>query len=135
MGYYAAIAGAAVKVAGTVMGGKAEAKAADQQATQVQAEAKARAAVIRLQAKTVRGAARADFAASGVALDTGSVLLADRTITQRSELDALNAIAGGNATASSIRQSGRARLAGSYYSALGQGLSSYGAASGGGGGG
>lgn len=123
-----ALAGAVVKGFGQYQQGQSAKDAADIQAAQVESNAYQHAVAIRRAAQAVRGTARATFASSNISVDTGSPAVIDETITKNSELDALNAIASGAATASSIRKTGKAAAAGGTLSAVGSvlgGVSKY----------
>jgi hypothetical protein len=124
------IATAAVaKGAGSIMSGNAANDAAQAQADQVTLQARQRARSIRYMAKQTLGAARADYAASGVDVNSGSPLVASDTINFNSEVDALNAIASGEATARSIRRSGKAQQSAGYLDAAGSLLGAFASAS------
>lgn len=123
-----AIAGGAVASGlSSVMGGNASKSAYNAQADQVTLEARQKAAAIRRLARQTVGAARAQYAANGVDVNSGSPTIVQKDITYNSELDALNAIASGNATAKSLRKSGSAAQSASILGAAGTGLSAYGA--------
>lgn len=119
-----------VKGAGSIMAGDAAQSAANSQAAQVELQSRQRARGIRYQAKQTISAAKADYAASGVDVGSGSPIEAYRTISFNSEVDALNAIASGTATARSIRKSGRAQATAGYLEAGGSLLGAFGSASG-----
>lgn len=118
------IAGA-VKGAGSIMAGNAAQDAANAQATQIEQQTKQRVRNIRYLAKQTIAGARVDYAASGVDVNSGSPVVAGRTITFNSEVDALNALASGQATAASIRRSGRAQQTAGYLNAAGSLLGSF----------
>jgi hypothetical protein len=104
----ALIAGTAVSAAGSIMSGQAQQSEADKLAAGATLQARQRARSIRYMARQTLGTARADYAASGVDVNSGSPVVAERTINFNSEVDALNALASGNAEAASLKRSGRA---------------------------
>lgn len=130
MGAYAAVAGAVLKVGGSVLGGNAKKRALYDEASQAELEARVRAMNIRKLAAQTRSAARAGYAASGVVVDEGSALLADADITRQSELDAFYSIFSGQSRGASLRRQGRAEQTGGLLSGFGSALSSYASASG-----
>lgn len=118
--------GGALKAGGSIMGGNAQKDAADAQAAQVDVQARQKAKAIRYLAKQTLGTARADYAASGVDVNSGSPLVAAKTIKFNSEVDALNAIASGQAASASLRKSGSAAQTAGYLQGAGSLLGSFG---------
>lgn len=121
----AVVAAGVIKGAGSIMAGNAAQSAADDQANQVLVQTRQRVRNIRYMAKATLGSARADYAASGVDVTSGSPIVAQRTITYNSEVDALNAMASGVATAASIKRSGKAQQTAGYIGAAGSLLGSF----------
>lgn len=122
----ALVAGAVLKGAGSVMGGKAKKQALYDEASQVNTEARVKARNIRKLADEVRGAARAGYAASGVMVDEGSPLVVDEYITRESELDALYTLVSGEQRAKSLKQTGSAAETAGYIGLGETALSAYG---------
>jgi hypothetical protein len=122
---FVALVPLAIAAAGSIMKGNAEKNAAYDQASAVQTTAKIRAANIRKLAAQTRGAARADYASSGVVVDQGSPAIADAQITRQSELDAFYSLLSGEQQAKSLRQSGRASETGGYLNAAGSVLGGF----------
>lgn len=118
-------AGYAVTALSALSGQKAKG-AANDQASQVQLEARVRAANIRKLARRTQGQATADTSASGVVVDEGSPLLVQADISRQAELDAFYSILSGDAEAHSIRRRGSASATGSLLGAAGTALSIYG---------
>lgn len=119
------VGAAVVKGAGSIMAGNAAKSAADDQAAQVEQQTKQRARSIRYLAKQTLAAARADYAASGVDVNSGSPIVAAQTISYNSEVDTLNAIASGEANARSIRKTGKAQQQAGYWGAAGSLLGAF----------
>jgi len=129
MGMVAGIVGGVIGAVGHIRAGNDAKQAAIDQEAAIRSEARQHAIIIRRSAREARGQARADLAASGVVLDEGSPLTVDRTIIYRSELDALNVLASGEAAARSVHKSGNAAVNASYFNAAGSilgGASSFG---------
>lgn len=116
-------AGTALSAGGQQAAGEAAKHAADEEAVGTLAEAKLQAIKIRKLAREYRGAARADYAASGVVVDEGSPLIAEREIVQRSEEDALFTLSGGERRARAIRAQGKAYKQAAALGAAGTALS------------
>lgn len=103
--------GTGVSVLGSVSQGRAQQKAANEQAQQVLNEGAYRADAAKQQAEKIRkagaaqkGEARASLAASGVKLGEGTPLEVDREITQNSEEDALSALISGKRATSAAQE-------------------------------
>jgi len=122
----AIVGGTILKGVGSVMAGDARKKAAYDEASGVELEARMRAKNIRKLATEVRAEARADYAGSGVMVDEGSPLVVDAYITRESELDALNTILSGELRAKSLRKSGKAAQKAGYIDAADSALGGYG---------
>lgn len=122
---FVALVPLALAAAGSIMKGIGDKNQADTAAQQVQTEARVRAMNIRKLAMQQRGAARAGYAASGIAVDEGSAALTDKYITQQSELDAFYSVLSGDTHASALRESGKAAQTGGYLEAAGSVLSTY----------
>jgi hypothetical protein len=106
-----------------------EAQQADRQAAQVQDEALQEAERIRRAGKRTQGAARAQLAASGIRVDSGSALVIDEEIGMDSELDAQNILLTGKRrsdaakfSASQSRAKGKNAMTGSALGAITTGL-------------
>lgn len=123
------LAAAALKAGGSIMSGNAQGAADEAQAAQVDLQTRQRARSIRYMAKQTISSARADYAASGVDVNSGSPELAQKTISYNSEVDTLNAIASGEAAAASLRRSGRAARNAGLINAAGSILGAFGNAS------
>jgi hypothetical protein len=115
---------AAIIAGSTVLGavgqkkrGRAVRDAADEQANAELAEAKLQAQRIRKLARDVRSQATAAYAASGVDVSQGSPLMAEREITERSELDAAFTILGGIRRQRVLGKQGKAEMIGANYQA------------------
>lgn len=115
-------AGTAVSALGQYSGGKSAKKAANAEADSTIAEARLQATKIRRLAREYRGAAKSDYAASGVVVDEGSPLEAEREITRRSEEDALLTIVGAERRARSLRKQGKAYAQAGTLGAFGSAL-------------
>lgn len=120
------VIGSAVSATGSVMAGDAKKKAAYDEASQVEMDARIRAKNIRKLAAETRGAARAGYAASGVVVDEGTPLITDAYITRESELDALYTILSGESRSKSLRKTGKAAATAGYIGAATTALSAYG---------
>lgn len=103
---------------------KAEAASIDMQAAQAQEAAKQEAIRIRKSADRSKGAARAQLAASGVDVNSGSAISIEQDIAFGAEQDAMNALltgerqfAAGTARAAQTRAAGRNGLTGSLLGA------------------
>lgn len=125
MGQYLKAAAYAV-TALQALGGQKKKRAANDQASQVELEARVRADNIRKLARRIEGEATAGAAASGVVVDEGSPLLVQGDIARQSELDAFYSVLSGNAQGRSIRRTGAADAQGSLLSGAGTALSIYG---------
>lgn len=112
--------GGAMQAAGGLMnsiaslaGGSAKAGVLRAEADMVRTGAQMRAGAIRREAQQQTGAARAAAVASGVSVNSGSVLQAEQNIARYSEQDALSAIISGEAKAGALQSQARgARTAG-----------------------
>lgn len=122
----ALVIGTVAGSAGSVMAGDARKKAAYDEASGVEMEAKIRAKNIRKLAREVRGEARAGYAGSGVVVDEGSALIVDQHITRESELDALYTILSGDMQAKSLRKTGKAASTAGWINAGTTALNAYG---------
>lgn len=123
--------GALALAALALVKGRMEKKAADASADQLAADAALEAGVGRVRARKTReagedtaGAARADYAASNVVVDSGSASDVQSDIVSSAEEDALNEILYGRRKSSSLRgqerltrKAGKNAQAGSYLSA------------------
>lgn len=119
-------AGAAFSGGSSILGGQASNAGYREQADQVQLQARQKAVAIRKLAADTISASRADYAAAGVDVNSGSPTVAAKSISYNSEVDALNAIASGDATARSLRKSGSAANNAGLIQAAGTALSAYG---------
>jgi hypothetical protein len=106
-----AIGGTVLSMVGQQQQGRAQQKAANEQAQQVLNEGAYRADAAKQQAEKIRkagaaqkGEARASLAASGVKLGEGTPLEVDREITQNSEEDALSALISGKRATSAAQE-------------------------------
>jgi hypothetical protein len=113
------VAATAAKATGSVLGGKAQKRAAYDEAAGLQDEARAQAKVIRRQAAESRSTAAANYAASGVSVAEGTPLIIDRVITQRSEEDVGNTLLTADRRAAALRKSGKAAQTAGYLNAAG----------------
>lgn len=94
----------------SLAGGLSRSYAAKAEAAAERAGTQARVNAIRRAADMERGSARTAAAASGVAVDSGSVLEAERDITRYSEQDALMSIVSGESRARALRSAGKGAL-------------------------
>jgi hypothetical protein len=115
------VVGTGMQVAGQVQQGKAQQRAANEQAAQYEYQAlvsednaQADAQLIRRQGRAARGQTVAAVGASGIKIGEGSALDAERQVMQDTEIDAALAIMNGSReargareAASSSRRSGR----------------------------
>jgi hypothetical protein len=108
MGVWGAIAQGVLQIGGSVMQGGEARNQAIEQGYEVNADARLRARNIRRLARETRGQADAAYAASGVDVGEGSPLEAQRTITQRSEEDALFTLLGANKQSEELKRQGQA---------------------------
>lgn len=127
---------AAVSMAGTLAQGIAQKRAANAQAqqdehiaAQQRDQAMQEADRIRRAGERTQGQARAQLAASGIRVDSGSALLIDEEIGYESELDAQNTLLTGERgaraseySASMARARGSNAMTGSILSAVGTGV-------------
>ncbi|MGL6205126.1 MAG: virion core protein, T7 gp14 family, partial [Giesbergeria sp.] len=130
--------GAATQVYGQVQQGKAQQRAANEQAAQYEYQALvsednalADAQLIRRQGRAARGQTVASVGASGIKIGEGSALDAERQVMQDTEMDAALAIMNGSReargareAASSSRRAGRDARRASKIAAFGTLLSS-----------
>jgi hypothetical protein len=119
--------GGAASAGSSVLGGQAQAAGYSKSADQLVLEARQRAAAIRRLAKETLSSATADYAASGVDVGSGSPRVAAQYISHNAEVDALNAMASGEAAAASARKSARAASNSGLLNAAGSALGAYGA--------
>lgn len=126
----AALASSAASVGGSIMGGKESKKAGKETGEAVFADALAHARIIRKQARQVRSGAQASYAASGIDVSQGTPLVVDQYIVGESELDALNAILGGERQRRVAKAGGNAQATGQYLQGASTALSSFGQLSG-----
>ncbi len=99
--------GALLAAFSSVLGGNAAKRAGAESARGELQEAQSAAKVIRRQAKEVRASATASLAASGVDIGSGTPLLIDSEIIQRSEEDALAALLTGKRRAKAAKYGGQ----------------------------
>lgn len=135
---YAAIAGAAVSVLGSVQQGNQQAAQANYQADQARADAQAEKGAAQVQAEKIRKAgrqqqaqARTSLAASGVDVNEGTSTIINQSIGANAEEDALTAILNGtnranrlNAQADAYDISGSNAKTSSYINATSSVLAS-----------
>lgn len=118
--------GGAAGAGGSILGGQASNAGYREQADQVQLDARTKGMAIRRLAKETISATRADYGASGVDVNSGSPAVVGKSISYNSEVDALNAIASGDATARSLRKSGQAANNSGLMGAASSALAAYG---------
>lgn len=111
-GSYAQLAGSAVDALGQISAGRDRKKMMEADARAVQAQANAKAKIIRKAGKAAVGQTRSGAVASGVTLSSESVMEAERQTIQNVEHDALMTIITGGSQAASLRATG-----GAYQSA------------------
>lgn len=98
--------------------GVVQSRAARNDADAAGAEGRARARRIRTAGAVEMGRARGDAVGAGVSLNSGSVLQAERQITQNVEQDALSAIATGDSRARAARAQGQQAMLNGALGAL-----------------
>lgn len=98
--------------------GVVQSNAARTDAGLARAEGQARAKRVRTAGAVETGRSRSDAVGAGVSLNSGSVLLAERQITQNVEQDALSAIATGSSRASALESQGRGAMINGALGAL-----------------
>jgi hypothetical protein len=109
--------GSVLQAIGSIAAGDSVRSMANSQADMVRTQAEQRARSIRRAAVRETGGARSAAAASGVSLNSGSVLEAEREIAQYSEQDALSVLVSGQAQATQLRTQGRAVRQAGYFGA------------------
>lgn len=118
--------GGAASAGGSILGGQSANAGYREQADQVQLDARTKAMAIRRLAKETMSGARADYAAAGVDVNSGTPTVVGKAISHNSEVDALNAIASGDAAARSLRKSGAAANNAGLMGAASSALAAYG---------
>jgi hypothetical protein len=122
----AALAGTAMSVGGSLMGGR-DAKKAGKLAGEAEfAEALVTAKQIRREARRSRSATQAGYAGAGIDVSEGTPLIADTELARLSEEDALNTILMGSQRRSALKKGGQVAQRAGQFNAATTALSAYG---------
>lgn len=111
-------AGSGLAALGSLASGVMQSRAARADAAAASAEGQTRARRIRTAGQVEAGRARVDAVGAGVSVNSGSVLQAERQITQNVEQDALSAIVTGNSRAAALRSQGQQAMLNGALGAL-----------------